>query len=210
MKKTIKDPELNRQLKAVKVNNNLSNQDIVDLLRAKGYGTSLSSVKRYFTEGSEEMAFSYEDTIRPLVEVMLVTATPVPVEELDSLADAQQYIDQIEGLQATVLLKHALIEELTLNNSTLQNTVESQAATISKQETTIQQQAETIAELKKKHANDKIKLFLIVAAFVILALLAITYLIIHDAPNPHYGILPPYFAGETAGFVSPINPWAKL
>ena len=204
MKKARKVPELVTQLKAVKIERDLSNQDIVNILQAKGYGTSLSSVKRFFAEGSEEIAFSYEDTIKPLVEVLLVEATPVPVEELDSLADAQQYIDQIEGLQSTVLLKHALIEELTLNNNTLQNTIETQAATISMHEATIQQQAETIAELKKKHANDKIKLFLIVAAFVILTLLVFAYLIIHDAPNPGYGILPPYFAGETSGFVEQV------
>ena len=121
---------------------------------------------------------------------LLVDATPVPVEELDSLADAQQYIDQIEGLQATVLLKHSLIEELTSTNASLQ--------------TTIQQQAETIENLKKTKRNHRILIFLLVAAFVILALLAITYLIIHDAPNPHYGILPPYFAGETAGVITSI------
>ena len=203
MKKTIKDPELNRQLKAVKVNNNLSNQDIVDLLRANGYGTSLSSVKRYFAEGSEEMAFSYEDTIRPLVEVMLVAATPVPVEELDSLADAQQYIDQIEGLQATVLLKHSLIEELTSTNASLQTSVETKAATI-------QQQAKEIENLKKTKKNHRILIFFLVAAFVILALLAITYLIIHDAPNPHYGILPSYFAQNTSQFATHIVQWVNL
>ena len=201
MKKAIKDPELNRQLKAVKVSNNLSNQDIVDLLRAKGYGTSLSSVKRYFAEGSEEMAFSYEDTIRPLVEVMLVAATPVPVEELDSLADAQQYIDQIEGLQATVLLKHSLIEELTNTNASLQSTVDTQAITIQQQEATIKQQAETIENLKKTKRNHRILIFCLVAAFVILALLAITYLIIHDIPNPHYGVFTTTVARVISGFV---------
>ena len=210
MKKARKVPELVTQLKAVKIERNLSNQDIVDLLHAKGYGTSISSVKRFFADGSEDVAFSYEDTIKPLVEVLLVDATPVPVEELDSLADAQQYIDQIEGLQATVLLKHALIEELTSTNASLQSTVETQAATIQQQEATIKQQAKDIENLKKAKKNHRILIFFLVAAFVILALLAITYLIIHDAPNPHYGILPPYFAGETAGFVEQVVQMTKL
>ena len=194
MKKSRKVPELVTQLKAVKIERGLSNQDIFDLLRAKKYGTSLSSVKRFFAEGSEDVAFSYEDTIKPLVEVLLVEVTPVPVEELDSLADAQQYIDQIEGLQATVLLKHTLIEELTNTNASLQSTVDTQAITI-------QQQAETIENLKKTKRNHRILIFFLVAAFVILALLAITYLIIHDIPNPHYGVFTTTVAGEISGFV---------
>ena len=210
MKKARKVPELVTQLKAVKIERNLSNQDIVDLLHAKGYGTSISSVKRFFADGSEDVAFSYEDTIKPLVEVLLVDATPVPVEELDSLADAQQYIDQIEGLQADALLKDKVIEDLTTNNSTLQQTAESQFVTIQQQEAIIKQQEKTIANLKKKHANDKIKISLLVAAFVILTLLVFAYLIIHDAPNPEYGILPSIFAGETAGLVEQVAQWVKL
>ena len=210
MKKARKVPEIVTQLKAVKAERGLSNSDIFNLLQDKKYSTSISSVKRFFADGSEDVAFSYEDTIKPLVEVLLVDATPVPVEELDSLADAQQYIDQIEGLQATVLLKHALIEELTSTNASLQSTVETQAATIQQQEATIKQQTETIENLKKTKKNHRILIFLLVAAFVILALLAITYLIIHDAPNPHYGILPPYFSGETAGFVEQINSLVPL
>ena len=188
MKKARKVPEIVTQLKAVKAERGLSNFDIFKLLQDKNYSTSISSVKRFFAEGSENVAFSYEDTIKPLVEVLLVDATPVPVEELDSLADAQQYIDQIEGLQATVLLKHSLIEELTSTNASLQTTVDSQATTIQQQEATIKQQTETIENLKKTKRNHRILIFLLVTAFVILALLAITYLIIHDIPNPHYGV----------------------
>ena len=203
-------PELILQLKAVKAERGLTNQDIVDLLRAKGYFTSLSSVKRVFAEGSENVAFSYEDTIKPLVEVLLVEATPVPVEELDSLAEAQQYIAQIEGLQADALLKDKVIDDLTANNSTLQTTVDSQAATIQQQEAIIKQQAETIENLKKTKKNHRILIFLLVAAFVILALLAITYLIVHDIPNPHYGVFATTGAHEIAWLVGQVVQWAKL
>jgi hypothetical protein len=194
MKKARKMPELILQLKAVKAERGLSNQDIVDLLRAKGYGTSLSSVKRVFSEGSENMAFSYEDTIMPLVEVLLVEAAPVPVEDLDSLADAQQYIAQIEGLQADALLKDKVIEDLNLTNTSLQTTVDTQT-------TTIQTQAKTIEDLTKTRKVYRIATAFLVVAFVLLTLMVFAYLIIHDAPNPNYGILPPYFAGETAAYV---------
>lgn len=196
MKKARKMPELILQLKAVKTERNLSNQDIVNLLRAKGYFTSLSSVKRVFQEGSEELAFSYEDTILPLVEVLLVEAAPVPVEELDSLADAQQYIAQIEGLQADALLKDKLLEDLTNNNATLKTTVETQTAIIEKQE-------KDIDDLKRTRNTYRIATAILVGAFILLTLMVFSYLIIHDAPNPDYGILPPYFAGETAGYVVP-------
>jgi hypothetical protein len=195
MKKARKMPELILQLKAVKTERNLSNQDIVNLLRAKGYFTSLSSVKRVFQEGSEELAFSYEDTILPLVEVLLVEATPAPVEDLNKLEDAQQYIIQIEGLQADAALKETLIGELTRNNTTLQSTVETQAAAIEKQ-------TKTIEDLTKTRKTYRVATAILVAAFVFLTLMVFAYLIIHDAPNPNYGILPSYFADQTSGFVS--------
>lgn len=197
MKKARKVPDLVTQLKAVKIERGLSNSDIVNLLQAKSYGTSLSSVKRFFSEGSENVAFSYEDTIMPLVEVLLVEATPVPVEDLDSLADAQQYIAQIEGLQADALLKDKVIEDLNLTNTSLQTTVDTQA-------TTIQTQAKTIEDLTKTRKVYRIATAFLVVAFVLLTLMVFAYLIIHDAPNPNYGILPPYFAGETAGVITSI------
>lgn len=187
-------PELILQLKAVKAERGLSNQDIVNLLREKGYFTSLSSVKRVFSEGSENMAFSYEDTIMPLVEVLLVEATPVPVEDLDSLADAQQYISQIEGLQADALLKDKVIEDLNLTNTSLQTTVDTQAATI-------QEKTKKIADLEATLKHYKIGTSILVIAFILLTILVFTYLIIHDAPNPDYGILPSYFANQTANLV---------
>ena len=203
MKKARKVPELVTQLKAVKIERGLSNSDIVNLLQAKGYGTSLSSVKRFFADGSENMAFSYEDTIMPLVEVLLVEATPVPVEDLDSLADAQQYIAQIEGLQADALLKDKVIEDLNLTNTSLQTTVDTQT-------TTIQAQTKTIEDLTKTRKVYRIATAFLVVAFVLLTLMVFAYLIIHDAPNPEYGILPSYFAGETAGVINQVTQWAKL
>ncbi len=203
MKKARKMPELILQLKAVKTERNLSNQDIVNLLRAKGYFTSLSSVKRVFQEGSEELAFSYEDTILPLVEVLLVEATPAPVEDLNKLEDAQQYIIQIEGLQADAALKETLIEELTRNNASLQSTVETQAATIEKQ-------TKAIEDLTKTRKTYRVATAILVAAFVLLTIMVFAYLIIHDAPNPNYGILPSYFADQTVGFVEQISSLVHL
>ena len=174
-------PELILQLKAVKSERGLSNQDILELLQAKGYYTSLSTIKRVFADSSEDIAFRYEESIQPIEDVLLVEAAPVPVEELESIEDAQQYVSQIEGLQAAVLLKDNLIEELSRNNTALQTTVEEQSATI-------QKQAETIAKLKKKLSQVQTKLALVVAAFIILTILVFTYLIIHDVPNPDYGI----------------------
>lgn len=212
MKKARKMPELILQLKAVKAERGLSNQDIHELLQTKGYYTSLSTVKRVFAEGSEDIAFRYEESVQPLVEVLLVEATPVPVEELDSLADAQQYIAQIEGLQADALLKDNVIEELNRNNAALQTSDEEKSATI-------QQQADTIAALKKKISQYKIKIAFLIAAFIFLTLLIFTYLIIHDAPNLEYGILPIWpFAQETEPSASPaltaavaqVGEWLKV
>ena len=138
-----------------------------------------------------------------LVEVLLVEATPVPVEELDSLAEAQQYIAQIEGLQADALLKDKVIEDLNNSNSSLQTTVDTQAATIQKQATDIE-------KLKKTKKIQRRAIIFLVIAFILLTLMVFSYLIIHDAPNPEYGILPSFFADQTAGLVEEIYTFVNL
>lgn len=109
------------------------------------------------------------------VEVFLVKAAPFPVEELDSLAEAQLYIAQTEGLHAA-LLKDKVIEDLTRNNASLQTTVYTQAATIQKQATYIE-------KLKKTQKSQRRTIVFLVIAFILLTLMVFAYLIIHDAPT---------------------------
>lgn len=188
VKKSRVMPELILQLKAVKADRGLSNQDIFVMLQESGHFLSLSTIKRVFADGSEHASFRYDESVRPIEELLLVETPPLPVDELESIEEAQQYVSQIEALQAAAVFKDDLLEELRRNNATLQASIEKQEATIERME--------------KTHTLDRKKLFALVMAIIIETLLVFLYLIIHDAPNPNYGILPSYFATqETAATI---------
>lgn len=174
MKKARKMPELILQLKAVKAERGLKNPDIVEMLHQKGYFISISTVKRVFAEGSEHQSFWYEESVQPIEEVLLIEAAPTPVEELESIEDAQQYVSQIEGLQAVASFKDELMEELRNSNTELKATIEKKDKTIEK--------------LENELASYRKKLWISFTAVIIVVILAFIYLIIHDIPNPEYGI----------------------
>ena len=180
MKKARKMPELILHLKAQKAKLGLSNADIAAKLQEKGYSTSLSTVKRVFAEGSEHQSFWYGESIQPIEEILLIEATPVPVEDLESIEEAQQYVSQIEGLQAAASFKDELMEELRNSNTELKA---------------------SIVKLENEISSYKKKLWIVIAAFILLVFLGLLYLIIHDIPNPEYGIFRfEAFMEETAAF----------
>ena len=175
MKKARKMPEIVLRLKALKADLGLSNTEIANMLQQKGYSTSLSTVKRVFAEGSEHQSFWYEESIQPIEEILLTEAPPLPVENLESLEDAQQYVSQIEGLQAVASFKDELMGEL--------------RGKIDELKADAEKKAERIKLLEKEISNYKKKLWFVGVAFIVSALLVLLYLIIHDLPNPGYGIL---------------------
>ena len=59
------------RLKRVKVEQELSVSKIMELLEAKGKYVSEATVKRVFSEGSEDFNFRYQDSIAPLADVLL-------------------------------------------------------------------------------------------------------------------------------------------
>lgn len=89
------------KLKEAKKNRNLSLSAIVDLVEANGQYVSRSSIQRVFADGSENSSFRYEDTIRPLVKVLLDIDT---IEENDD--------EDTKVLKSLLQLKIQRIEEL--------------------------------------------------------------------------------------------------
>ncbi len=59
------------RLKKVKVEQGLSVAKILELLESKGKFVSEATVKRVFSEGSEDFNFRYQDSIAPLADVLL-------------------------------------------------------------------------------------------------------------------------------------------
>ncbi len=59
------------RLKKVKEEQALSIPNIMDLLEAKGKFVSEATLKRVFSDGSEDFNFRYQDSIAPLADVLL-------------------------------------------------------------------------------------------------------------------------------------------
>lgn len=59
------------KLKEVREEKNLSFTDIMNLMESNGDYIAKSTLSRLFGEGSEELKFNYEDTLRPIAKALL-------------------------------------------------------------------------------------------------------------------------------------------
>ena len=101
--------EIIEQLKQIKFEKELSVQDIYDMVKAAGFYTSPSTIRRVFAEGSENQNFRYQDTIQPIVQVLIGVreeGEPLGVVEADTLKNV-------------ALLKEAMIQDLQSENEAL-------------------------------------------------------------------------------------------
>ena len=96
--------ELIKQLKEVKVKNEITYPRIMERMEKNGKVVSLTTLRRVFAEGSEMNAgnFSYESTLLPIAEVLL-NAEDVPTPE------SSPYSKEIDALKAVI---HVQNEEL--------------------------------------------------------------------------------------------------
>ena len=90
--------EIILKLKQARNDKNLSLNDIVDLT---GNTISKTTIQRVFADGSENSSFRYDDTIRPLVKVLLDMETIEDTDDTDTKA-----------LKSLLKLKIQRIEEL--------------------------------------------------------------------------------------------------
>lgn len=101
--------ELILQLKAVKRERDLSCADIHGMLKAAGFSTSESSVRRVFAPGSEDQNFRYQDTLQPIARVLLGVT-----EEGESMTATEA-----DAIKSIVLLKDSMIQDLQKENELL-------------------------------------------------------------------------------------------
>lgn len=92
------------RLKAVKEERGLSLQKILDITLAAGGNVSMSTVRKIFSEGSEDMNFRYEDTVQPVAMALLETNEPT--REVTGVVESEA-----EALRALVQLKNSIIRE---------------------------------------------------------------------------------------------------
>lgn len=89
------------KLKKVREEKNLSYTDILNLLEKDNQFLSKSTISRVFADGSEEMSFKYEETIRPIANAFLDIET---IEEDDNM--------DIQAMKSLLKYKIQRIEDL--------------------------------------------------------------------------------------------------
>lgn len=89
------------KLKKVREEKELSYGDILDLMEKNGDYLSKSTLSRVFAEGSEDIKFRYEDTIRPIAKALLDIENIEEDDELD-----------VQAMKSLLKLKMQRIEEL--------------------------------------------------------------------------------------------------
>lgn len=89
------------KLKEVREEKGLSYGDILDLLEKNGDFLSKSTLSRVFAEGSEEIKFRYEDTIRPIANALL---------DIDNIEDDDEM--DVKAMKALLKYKNQMIEDL--------------------------------------------------------------------------------------------------
>lgn len=89
------------KLKAVRDEKGLSYNDIVALIEKNGDYVSRSSIQRVFADGSEDLSFRYEETIRPIANALLDIET---IEENDDM--------DIQAMKVLLQYKNQHIKDL--------------------------------------------------------------------------------------------------
>lgn len=93
------------KLKEVRKEKDLSYGDILDLMEKNGDFVSKSTISRVFQDGSEELSFRYEETIRPIAKALLDIETIEADDNLDVqvMKSLLQYkIQRIEELERQI------------------------------------------------------------------------------------------------------------
>ena len=93
------------KLKEVRKEKNLSYGDILDLMEKNNDFLSKSTISRVFADGSEDMSFRYEETIRPIANALLDIETIEDDDSTDTRAmkSLLKYkVQRIEELEAEV------------------------------------------------------------------------------------------------------------
>ena len=101
--------EIITKLKEVRDEKGLSYNDILKTMEEKNiYPVSLSTLSRVFSEGSEDLGFNYEQTIRPIAEALL------NIEEITEDDDMD-----VQAMKSLLKYKIKVIEDLERENKDL-------------------------------------------------------------------------------------------
>ena len=107
------------KLKEVRDQKGLSYTDILSLMEKNGDYLSKSTISRVFGDGSEDLSFRYEETIRPIANALLDIETIEDTDDMDVRAmksllkykiqvieDKEKHIEELELALNKEKLKH--------------------------------------------------------------------------------------------------------
>ena len=94
-----------KQLKEAKARNEVTYPRIMERLEKNGKFISLTTLRRVFADGSETTAFSYDEVLMPLAQVLL-DVEDVPTDK------NSPYAKEIDGLKAVIHVQNEEISRL--------------------------------------------------------------------------------------------------
>lgn len=135
--------ELIKELKWIKERDEITYPRIQDKLEKLGYFISMTTIRRVFADGSEDVNFNYETTLLPIAKVLLgVEESPTPNDEPNA--------DEISGLKAVIRLQTEEIERLHDLNEHLESRVNFLIDQIEKKDRRMDEKDEIIRKLMDK------------------------------------------------------------
>ena len=102
------------KLKEVREEKNLSYNDILTLMENNNDFLSKSTLSKVFSEGSEDLSFRYEETIRPIAKALLDMETIEEDDNMDvrAMKSLLKYkIQRIEELEHQIEQLNSLIDK---------------------------------------------------------------------------------------------------
>ena len=102
------------KLKEVREEKQLSYGDILNMMEANGDYLAKSTLSRVFAEGSEELSFKYEETIRPIANALLDIENIEDTDGMDvkAMKSLLKYkIERIEELEKQLAKAEAALDK---------------------------------------------------------------------------------------------------
>ena len=102
------------RLKEVREEKGLSYSDILDLMEKNGDYLAKSTLSRVFSEGSEDLSFRYDETLRPIAKALLDIETIEDDDSIDTQAMKTMLkykIQRIEELERQIELLRAQLDK---------------------------------------------------------------------------------------------------
>ena len=102
--------ELITRLKEVREEKQLSYGDIMELMEKNGDFIAKSTLSRVFAEGSEELSFKFEETLKPIANAIL---------DIDTIEDTDNM--DVQAMKYLLKVKEQIIEERDKQITTLES-----------------------------------------------------------------------------------------